>query len=37
MFDFLHNCMQHNAPFYMFNEDNIEHVTQVKQSHVEWL
>ena len=29
--------MQHNTPFYMFNKDNMEHVTQVNQGHVDHL
>jgi len=37
MYVSLYNCMQHNTPFYMFNKDNMEHVTQVKQGHVMWL
>ena len=33
----LHNYMWHNILFYTFNKDNIEHVAQVKQGHVEYL
>jgi len=29
----LHNNKWHNAPFYMFNKDNLEYVTQVNQGH----
>jgi len=37
MYVSLHNCVRHNTPFYMFNKDIMEHVTQVKQGHVECL
>ena len=34
----LHNYMRHNTPFYTFNKDNIEHVTQgPKFSKNSWL
>ena len=29
--------MRHNTPFYMFNKHNMEHITQIKQGHVECL
>jgi len=29
--------MRQNTPFYMFNKDNMEHVTQFKQCHVKCL
>ena len=32
-----HNYMRQNTPFYTFNKDNIEHVTQLKQDHGECL
>ena len=37
MYISLHSCMWHKTPFYMFNKDHMEHVTQVKQDHVECL
>ena len=37
MYVSLHNCMRHNTPFYMFNKDNMEQITQVKQSSMERL
>ena len=35
MYVSLPNYMQHNTPFYMFNKDNMKHVTWVKQGHME--
>jgi len=32
-----HNYIRHNTPFYTFNKDNLEKVTQVKQGHGECL
>ena len=29
--------MRHNTPIYTFNKDKVEHETQVKQEHGEWL
>ena len=34
---YLYNYMRNNTPFYTFNKDKIEHVTQLKQGHVECL
>ena len=37
MYVSFHNCMRYNTPLYMLNKDNMEHVIQVKQGHVECL
>ena len=34
---YLRKYMGHNTPFYTFNKDNIEHLSQVKQGHGECL